>query len=44
MITCDMFIYDLNMLNYIGNAGVIGAAIWNSRLNKFRFGRPKVRK
>ena len=41
MIFCDMFIIDLNVLNYIGNAKVIGAAIWNTKLNKFKFGRPK---
>lgn len=41
MILCDMFIEDINMLNYIGNALVIGSAFWNSRLNKFKFGRRK---
>jgi hypothetical protein len=43
MIGCDMFVYDMNVLNYVGNAGVIGSAYWNSRIHKFRFGRPKTR-
>lgn len=41
MIFCDLFIYDFNIINYVGNGLVIISAIWNSKINKFRFGRPK---
>jgi hypothetical protein len=41
LVICDLFVYDLNIINYTGNALIIIAAIWNSRINKFKFGRPK---
>lgn len=41
MILTDMFVYDFNYANYFGNALVIGSALWNSKLNKFSFGRRK---
>lgn len=37
MILTDMCVYDLNVLNYVGNAMIIGSAFWNGRLNRFRF-------
>lgn len=42
MILVDMFVYDFDYATYAGNLLIIGAALWNSRLNKFSFGRRKV--
>ncbi len=41
LILIDMFIYDYNILNYMGNVLIIASAFWNSKLNKFRFGTKK---
>lgn len=41
LILVDMFIYDYNILNYMGNVLIIASAFWNSKLNKFRFGTKK---
>lgn len=41
LIMIDMMVIDLDQLTYLGNAFMIGSAIWNSRLNKHRFGRKK---
>lgn len=38
LILTDMLLYDLDYLTYVGNAMMIGCAIWNSKLNKHRFG------
>lgn len=42
MILVDMFVYDFDYATYAGNLLIIGSALWNSRLNKFSFGRRKV--
>jgi len=39
LILMDMFVIDFNYANYGGNILVIGSAFWNSRINKFRFGK-----
>ena len=39
LVITDMAIIELDSLTYIGNVCMIGAAIWNSRINKHRFGR-----
>lgn len=44
LIMWDMLIQDINYLNYLGNVMVIAAAFWNSKLNRFRFGRRKPNK
>lgn len=38
MIILDMFVYDMDVLNYVGNGVIIASACWNSRINKYRFG------
>ena len=39
LIVIDMLIYDFDYLTYAGNILLIVGAIWNSKLNKRKFGR-----
>ena len=37
----DMLLYDCDYFTYGGNICLIIGAIWNAKLNKFRFGKKK---
>jgi hypothetical protein len=38
MILEDLFLYDCDILTYVGNVLIIGSAFWNSKLHKLRWG------
>jgi hypothetical protein len=39
LVLTDMLVYDLDYFTYLGNILIMASAIYNSRLNKRRFGK-----